>query len=92
MQGPNVRRLITRKASLLMVPYGSGGLATAIAALAKPGNIVAKTRQATAFVRHAIAAVRMAAEPNPYKTADDEVIAGVILEEIEKQKKARRKR
>ncbi len=91
IQGPNVRRLIARKASLLMVPPGSGGLPAAIEALRKHGNIIAVTREATAWVEQAIAVVRLAAEPNPYKTADDETIAGVILEEIEKRLEAQRK-
>ena len=78
VQGPNVKRLIAHKMSLLMVPPG-GGLHTALAALTKPGNVGNVAREATDWVETAIAAVK-AAPDNPYP--DDEVIAGEILRQI----------
>lgn len=88
MQGPNVKKLIAHKMSLLMVPPGTGkgALAVAVGAMVKPGNVAAVAREATAWVELAIAAVRQAAEPNPWKHADDEAIAGKILDEVEKRK------
>jgi hypothetical protein len=88
MQGPNVKKLIVHKMSLIMVPSGCGdgkgkALATAIGALTKPGNLVAVAREATAWVEQAIATVRTAPD-SPYKT--DEEIAGAILEEVERRK------
>ncbi len=83
MQGPNVKKLIVHKMSLLMVPPG-GNLGTAIDALRKPGNVVAVAREATAWVEAAIAAVKAA----PGSTwTDDEAIAGEILRQVELKKK-----
>jgi hypothetical protein len=72
MQGPNVKRLIVYRMSHLMVPPG-GGIADAIEAIRKPGNIGAVAANATRFVEAALAAVRVLPD-NPY--ADDEAIAG----------------
>jgi hypothetical protein len=87
-QGPNVMRLIAHKMSI-MIPSGTkDGLAAGIAALSKPGNIAAVAREATAWVAQAIALVRQAAPPNPWKDADDEAIADEILRQVEQRKKA----
>jgi hypothetical protein len=83
-QGPNVKKLIIRKMSTDAVPKG-GGIAAALGFLADPSRIVAGARAATQWVETAIRAVREAAEPNPWKTADDEAIAGEILRGIESQ-------
>lgn len=92
MQGRNVKKLIAHKMSLIMIPPGCGnGLATGIAALMKPGNVGTVAREATQWVEVAIAAVRQAGEPNPWKTASDEDIAAEILRQIEEKKKAQRK-
>ena len=88
MTGPNVKKLIIRKMSLLMVPPG-GGAEDVIRSLTTPGKIAEVGRQAREWVAEAIAAVRKAAEPNPWKTADDEVIAEEILRVIEERKAAR---
>lgn len=83
-QGPNVRRLIAYKMSVLMVPPGSGkrSLAAGVEALVM-GNLPAFARHATEWVKMAIAAVK-AAPDNPYGD-DDETIAGVILAEAERR-------
>lgn len=81
MQGPNVKRLIAHRASLLAVPAG-GGFADALKAI-QSGKIVAHVREATTWVETALLLVREAAEPNPWKTADDEAIAGEILKGVE---------
>lgn len=87
MQGPNVRKLIAHKMSLLMVPAG-GGLATALQALTKPGNLAAVAKEATAWVEAAIAVVKTAPD-NPYGE-DDEAIAGAILKGIADRSNPRR--
>jgi hypothetical protein len=86
-QGPNVKRLIAHKMSLLLIPPGSGknALGVGLAGLAKPGNLVAVAREATAWVEEALAVVKTAPD-NPYGE-DDEAIAGAILEGIEARKK-----
>jgi tRNA G18 (ribose-2'-O)-methylase SpoU len=85
VQGPNVKKLIAHKMSLIMISPGCGnGLATAIEALTKPGNLGAVAREATTWVEAAIAAVK-AAPDNPY--GDDEAIASEILHQIELRKK-----
>ncbi len=84
MKGPNVRKLIAHKMSLLMAPPGTDNqLGQALKFLIEPGKIVAVAREATQWVEAAIAVVRSAPD-NPYTT--DEEIAGAILEKIEKQK------
>jgi hypothetical protein len=95
MQGPNVKRLIASKMSLLMVPPGSGdgkgkAFQVAMEALTKPGNVAKVAREATAWVEAALHAVREAAEPNPWKSADDEAIAAEILKGIEARSEATR--
>ncbi len=80
-QGPNVKKLIAHKMSLIMIPPGSkNGLATGIAALRKPGNIFAVCREATAWVEAALSAVKSA--PGGMVYTDDEQIAGIILDGI----------
>jgi hypothetical protein len=88
-QGPNVRSLIVRKMSLLMIPVGSKEpLETGIRALMEPGRIGAVAREATDWVMAAIAVVKTAPD-NPYGD-DDEAIAGRILADIEERKRAAR--
>lgn len=88
-QGPNVRRLIAHKMSVDAVPKG-GGLADAITFLTSPGAIGRAAKEATAWVAEAIRVVRLAVEPNPWKQADDETIAGEILRHIEERKRKAR--
>ena len=83
-QGPNVKKLIIHKMSLLMIPPGTkNGLVTGIEAIRKPGNLVSVAREATKWVEEALALVK-AAPDNPWGE-DDEAIAGVILEEVNKK-------
>jgi hypothetical protein len=77
----NVSKLITRKAAIIMVPSG-GGVAAAVGAIVG-GRLFLAMREAQAWVKLAIEAVRTAAEPNPWKNATDEEIAGEILKGIE---------
>ena len=82
----NVQKLISHKMSLDAVPPG-GGLKSALDFLMTPGKLAESSRAATEWVRLAIAGIRTAAEPNPWKTADDEVIAGELLRLIEERKR-----
>jgi hypothetical protein len=83
-QGPNVRKLIIHKMSLIMVPDG-GGIYSAIEAMATPGRIGEVAREATQWAEAVLALVRTAPD-NPY--GDDEAIAGEILRRIEEKKKS----
>jgi hypothetical protein len=83
MQGPNVKKLIARKMSRDAIPDG-GGFADGVKFLMDPQRVGKVAREATEWVTMAIQAVRKAAEPNPWKGADDETIAGEILQRIEK--------
>ena len=82
--GPNFRRLVARKMSLDAVPSG-GGIASAVKFITTPG-VAKSAREAKQFVADAIALVRTAAEPNPFKTASDEDIAAEILRRIDERK------
>jgi hypothetical protein len=81
MQGPNVRKLIVRRMSSQAIPPG-GGLADAVKFLSSKDTIIGGARAATEWVKLAIAAVRQAAEPNQFKSANDEEIAAEILRQI----------
>ena len=85
--GPNVKRLIAHKMSLDAVPAG-GGMDAALSFLSSKDNITESARRAKDWVRLAIKAVRSAAEPNPWKDADDEAIAGHFLEKIAERQTA----
>lgn len=89
MQGPNVKRLIIQKTSTDAIPK-DGGLADGLRFLSSSARIAAGIRAATEWVQLAIQAVREAAEPNPWKNADDETIAAEILRQIEEKRKLRR--
>lgn len=83
-QGPNVRRLIAHKMSLIMVPPGAkDGFAAAVGSMLRPGGIGDAAKEATEWVRQAIAAVK-AAPDNPHGD-DDEAIAGEILRQVWKK-------
>lgn len=78
----NINRLIARKISIDAVPKG-GGFQDAIGFLMNPTAIYETAKRAKEWVGAAIQAVKDAPD-NPYGD-NDEVIAGVILEEIEKR-------
>lgn len=89
MLGPNVKRLIAHKMSLDAIPKG-GGVADGLKFLLDKERIVKAAREADEWVKSCIAAVRKAAEPNPFREAPDEDIAAEILRKIEERKIARR--
>jgi hypothetical protein len=86
MQGPNVKKLIIRRMSMLMVPDG-GGLADALKSLSSAENIGGIAREATDWVMAALAAVKMS--PGNVHDDDDEAIAGEILRQIEEKNNER---
>lgn len=92
--GPNVKKLVSKKAALIIVPVGSGSDSSAkvVSALLDPKKIVTAMREAAAWVERAIQAVREAAEPNEWKDADDETIAAEIVREMEERERKNAKR
>lgn len=87
MQGPNMKRLIAHKMSRDAIPDG-GGIAAGIAFLTS-GKIGEAAKAATQWCETAILAVRQAAEPNPWKSATDEEIAGELAKQIDDRLKRR---
>lgn len=83
--GPNLKKLIIRKWSGDAVPPG-GGFADAINAIIVPGAMLEGWRKSAAWCDAAILAIRNAGEPNPWKTATEEEIAGEILRKISERK------
>jgi len=80
----NMKKLAILKMSVDAVPKG-GGLDSAIEFLMDPKLISEGAKKADKFVLAAVQAVRSAADPNPYKHADDETIAGHLLKEAYKK-------
>jgi hypothetical protein len=77
-QGPNVKKLICHKMALIIAPsHVSGGVPAVVDAIAKPGNLEAVARAATAWVEQVINLVKTA--PHNSYGDDDEAIAGEIL-------------
>lgn len=82
----NVVKLTIHKMSLDAIPAG-GGIAAGVAFLSDRVKMSGTLRSSHAWVLEAIAAVRAAAEPNPWKDSTDEEIAGEILKRIEAKKR-----
>jgi hypothetical protein len=74
--------------SMDAIPLG-GNFGDGLRFLQNAEAITASARAATEWVGSAIRAVREAAEPNPWKTADDETIAGEIVRRIEEQSRTK---
>lgn len=85
--GPNVKRLIVRKMSLLAIPTGSGktSFALGVEALTNRGKFSSIAAEASDWVRKAIAVMKTAPD-NPYGD-DDEAIAEAILAGIEERER-----
>lgn len=85
--GPNVKRLIIRKMSLLAIPIGSGddGFSLGLEALTNRGKFTSIAAEASDWVRKAVAVMKTAPD-NPYGD-DDEAIAGAILKGIEERER-----
>lgn len=85
--GPNVRRLWATKMAKDAIPAGSG-IDQGLHFLLDTKAFLAGARSATDWTKSAIEAIRNAGDPNPWKEADDEVIAGELLRRIEERKTA----
>lgn len=85
-QGPNMLRLAAHKMALDAIPAG-GGLADGTRFLTTEGAIGKSAKAAAEWVRDAIAAIRAATDPNPWRDADDEAIAAEILRQIHARKR-----
>jgi len=81
-QGPNVKKLIIHRMAMVIVP-SDGGVINVIEVFKDADRLTRTAREATAWVKEAIAAVK-AARDNPYGD-DDEAIAGEILRQIKKK-------
>ena len=85
-----MRKLIFHKMSLDAIPKG-GGIADGIKFLSDRNGMVKSLHAADQWVIGAIAAIRNAGEPNPWKDQTDEAIAGEILRKIEERKNEHRR-
>ena len=81
-QGPNVKRLIIRTMSTLMIPSG-GGVVDGLRALSSSESVGKYAKEATKWVEDALMAVKTAPD-NSYGN-DDEAIAAEILRQIEER-------
>lgn len=79
--GPSQKKLICERIAQLAIPDG-GGFQAGIDFLLDPAKVKTTAQAATTWVAQAITLVRTAAEPNPWKTATDEEIAGEILSKL----------
>ncbi len=82
---PNIKKLIIYKMSLDAIPKG-GGVKDGFMFLSSKELIAKSAKESSEWVKTAISVVRQAQEPNPFKNADDETIAGEILRKIEERK------
>lgn len=81
----NMRRLAVHKMSIDAVPKG-GGVADAVRFLMDKEAMLTAARNAEAWAKAAVQAVRDASAPNPWRNADDEAIAGEILRRLDERK------
>lgn len=85
----NMKRLAIHKMALDAVPPG-GGFGDALRFLSSSAGIASAARAADQWARDAVAAIRNAEDPNPWRDIDDEDIAGEILRQIEDRKRLSR--
>lgn len=77
-------KLACRRMAREAIPDG-GDLAAGVAFLLDSKRMAATAKAASEWAKQAVQVVRGAAEPNPYKSADDEAIAKALLECIERR-------
>jgi len=83
--GPAVKKLIANKMAMDAIPKG-GSVVDGIEFLKDRDRIVKGFRDANDFIQKMIVLVRSAKNPNPFKDADDETIAGELLRRINEKK------
>lgn len=83
--GPNVRKLIARRAAAIAIPLGTGSnsIAAGIEFLSDKNKIIAACQQAAAEIEQYISAVKEA--PDNEWDDDTEAIAGEILKQVEQR-------
>jgi hypothetical protein len=86
--GPNMKKLIVHKLSIDAIPDG-GGFNAGVKFLMTPGALADGWKKAAEWCDAAIEVIRLAAEPNPWKEASEEAIAGHLLQRIEERKAKR---
>jgi len=85
--GKNVNRLIATRMSVIAIPDGTKDTRNDVIKFLSSATAISRAaREASAWVNQAIEAVRMAADPNPWRNSDDEAIAGEILRLIDERK------
>jgi len=82
--GPNLKKLAVRKMTIMAIPK-DGTARDALDFLRDAQRLKETAKKATEWVALAVAAVREAGDPNPWRDADDETIAGEILRRIEER-------
>lgn len=85
----NVKRLAIQKMSIDAIPAG-GGVADGIKFLSNPKGIAESFKAACEWSQEVIDAVRNAGEPNPWRDATDEDIAGEIMRQVDEKLRMRR--
>jgi len=81
--GPNIKKLAIQKMSREAIPKG-GGIIDGINFLKNPKKMAKTFKESVYWARATCLALRQAGEPNPFKNADDEIIAGEILRRLKK--------
>lgn len=90
MQGPNIKKLISQRMAYLAIPPGTkNGLQAGINFLMNPKKLSEVAKQATLEIEASIKAVRLAADPNPFRNSSDEEIAAEILKKLDERKRER---
>lgn len=84
--GPNMRRLLAARMSRLAIPDG-GGFVDGLAFFFDKDKRRQVIIDAENWVTAAIFIVRTAPEPNPWREADSEAIAGEILRRVDERHK-----
>lgn len=83
---PNVRELVIIMTSRVAIPDG-GGLADGISFFTNRDKRLSIMTSAEELTKQSINLVRHAAEPNPWRTATDEEIAGEMLRKLDERRK-----
>lgn len=86
--GPNVKKLLIRRMTVILVPPGGviTPLHAALVALTDPDKMESAAKVAYEWVQAALAAVK-AAPDNPYE--DDEAIAAAVLTKLEETNRSK---
>jgi hypothetical protein len=83
--GSNVKKLMAIKTSLVAIPKG-GNVTDGIKFLSDKEKIIRTMQESLKWVKDSIGLIRTAGEPNPFKNADEETIAGELLRIMEEKR------